>query len=34
MPRDFSFSEISVVNPRVGLIWDPTGSGRQTIRLR
>jgi hypothetical protein len=32
-PSDaFSFRRLSDLEPRVGMVWDPTGSGRQTIR--
>src|SRR5207253_10487978 len=32
-PSDaFSFSRLSDLEPRVGLVWDPSGDGRQTIR--
>ena len=29
----FSFSRLSDLMPRVGLVWDPSGSGKQTIRV-
>ncbi|MGD0127033.1 MAG: carboxypeptidase regulatory-like domain-containing protein [Terriglobia bacterium] len=32
MPRGYTNSRLSEFEPRVGLTWDPTGSGRQTIR--
>ena len=28
-----SYSQLSDFGPRVGLVWDPTGSGKQTIRV-
>jgi hypothetical protein len=32
IPHSFSFSHLAVFEPRVGLVWDPAGNGRQTIR--
>jgi hypothetical protein len=32
MPSGFTYNKLAVFAPRVGLVWDPTGSGRQTIR--
>ncbi len=29
----FSFSRLSDLEPRVGLVWDPAGNGKQTIRV-
>jgi hypothetical protein len=33
IPRGYIYSKLSAFGPRVGLVWDPTGSGRQVIRL-
>lgn len=33
IPRGFQNSAIMLLSPRVGLVWDPTGSGKQTIRI-
>jgi hypothetical protein len=32
MPQAMAYSRMSDLAPRVGIIWDPTGSGRQSIR--
>ncbi len=32
IPRGFTYSKLAVLEPRVGVVWDPTGSGRHTIR--
>ncbi len=32
VPRTFTSRKLSDFEPRVGLAWDPTGTGRQTIR--
>ena len=32
MPSGFTYNRLDVLEPRVGLVWDLTGSGRQTIR--
>jgi hypothetical protein len=32
MPSGLSYNRLRILEPRVGLVWDPTGSGRQTIR--
>jgi len=32
MSRGFTYSKLPIFEPRVGIVWDPTGSGRQTIR--
>ena len=32
MPSASAFPRYAIFEPRVGLAWDPTGSGRQTIR--
>lgn len=32
MPGAYSYSKLDEFEPRVGLTWDPTGSGRQTLR--
>jgi hypothetical protein len=32
MPKNFSFDRLSDFAPRVGLVWDPRGNGRQSIR--
>ena len=33
MPSASAFPRYAIFEPRVGLAWDPTGSGRQTIRV-
>ena len=33
MPSGFTYNRLSIFEPRVGLAWDPTGSGRQSIRV-
>jgi hypothetical protein len=32
IPRGYINSKLSAFEPRVGVVWDPTGSGRQVIR--
>jgi hypothetical protein len=32
VPRSYAYSKLSAFGPRVGIVWDPTGSGRQVIR--
>ena len=32
-PSAFSFSKLSTLAPRLGLIWDPAGNGKQTLRV-
>jgi Carboxypeptidase regulatory-like domain len=32
IPRSYTYSKLSTFAPRVGLVWDPTGTGRQVIR--
>jgi hypothetical protein len=32
VPRSYTYSKLSAFAPRVGIVWDPTGSGRQVIR--
>jgi hypothetical protein len=32
VPRSYTYSKLSAFGPRVGIVWDPTGSGRQVIR--
>ena len=33
IPRGFQHNHLANFSPRVGLVWDPTGSGKQTIRV-
>ena len=33
IPRGFQHSNLALFSPRLGIVWDPTGSGRQTIRV-
>ncbi len=33
IPSASAFRRYAIIEPRVGLAWDPTGSGRQTIRV-
>lgn len=33
MPRGFEHRRLANFSPRLGIVWDPTGTGRQTIRL-
>jgi hypothetical protein len=32
VPRGYTYSKLSALAPRIGIVWDPTGSGRQVIR--
>ncbi|MGH9430440.1 MAG: carboxypeptidase regulatory-like domain-containing protein [Terriglobia bacterium] len=32
IPRNYTYSKLAAFDPRVGIVWDPTGSGRQVIR--
>ena len=32
VPRGYTYNYLSTFEPRVGIVWDPTGSGRQVIR--
>jgi hypothetical protein len=32
VPHAYTYSKLAIFQPRVGFTWDPTGSGRQTIR--
>ncbi|HKS95096.1 MAG TPA: carboxypeptidase regulatory-like domain-containing protein, partial [Terriglobia bacterium] len=32
IPRTYTYSKLAALEPRVGLVWDPTGSGRQVVR--
>jgi carboxypeptidase family protein len=32
IPRSYTYTKLAALEPRVGLVWDPTGSGRQVIR--
>jgi hypothetical protein len=33
IPRGYTYSKLAAFEPRVGLVWNPTGTGRQVIRL-
>jgi hypothetical protein len=33
IPRSYTNRKLAEFGPRVGIVWDPTGSGRQVIRL-
>ncbi|MGA2769612.1 MAG: TonB-dependent receptor [Bryobacteraceae bacterium] len=33
VPRGFQHNHLFNVSPRIGLVWDPTGTGKQTIRV-
>jgi hypothetical protein len=33
IPRGFQHHHLFNLSPRIGLVWDPTGSGKQTIRV-
>ena len=33
IPRGYTYSKLSAFEPRVGVVWDPTGSGHQEVRL-
>jgi hypothetical protein len=33
IPRGLQFNGYNRFSPRLGIVWDPTGSGRQTIRI-
>ena len=33
IPRGFQNGHLALFSPRLGIVWDPTGSGRQTIRI-
>src|SRR5262249_17147062 len=33
IPRGMQNSNLKLFSPRVGIVWDPTGSGRQTLRI-
>jgi len=32
IPRTYTYSKLAALAPRIGIVWDPTGSGRQVIR--
>ncbi len=32
IPRTYTYSQLAAFGPRIGIVWDPTGSGRQVIR--
>jgi hypothetical protein len=32
IPRSYTYTKLAEFGPRVGVVWDPTGSGRQVIR--
>ena len=32
IPRSYTYSKLAEFGPRVGIVWEPTGSGRQVIR--
>jgi hypothetical protein len=32
IPRSYTYSDLGAFEPRVGIVWDPSGSGRQVIR--
>jgi len=32
IPRTYTYTKLAALEPRVGLVWNPTGSGRQVIR--
>jgi len=32
VPRGYTHNYLAILEPRVGIVWDPTGSGRQVIR--
>ena len=33
VPRNYNYTKLSALEPRIGIVWDPTGSGRQIIRV-
>ena len=33
IPRTYTYNKLAALGPRVWIVWDPTGSGRQVIRL-
>jgi hypothetical protein len=33
IPKSYSYSNWALFSPRLGLVWDPDGKGRQTIRV-
>jgi hypothetical protein len=33
IPRSYTYSKLAAFEPRVGIVWNPTGTGRQVIRL-
>jgi len=32
VPRPYNYSKLTAFEPRVGIVWNPTGSGRQVVR--
>lgn len=32
VPHTYTYTKLAAFEPRVGIVWDPTGSGRQVIR--
>jgi len=32
VPRSYTYTKLAAFGPRIGIVWDPTGSGRQVIR--
>jgi hypothetical protein len=32
IPHNYTYSKIAAFEPRIGVVWDPTGTGRQVIR--
>ena len=32
IPRSYTYTKLAAFEPRVGIVWDPTGSGRQVVR--
>lgn len=33
VPRTYAYTKLTAFQPRVGIVWDPTGSGRQVVRV-
>jgi len=32
IPNTYTYTRLAALEPRIGIVWDPTGSGRQVIR--
>jgi hypothetical protein len=33
VPKTYTYTKLAAFEPRVGIVWDPTGSGRQVVRV-